>query len=154
MTRPNPCAAANRDPVAGSDYPARRIGRLPRLEARLRPPTASPSTSLRSVLFVEQIVCYRGTIEKCKRQTPPARKLAGSTTRPNSSKQNQANPSKIAWIYLVLFVRFGTYQWVTAEKIKNSFSPSPPRSRTGSIPRQGKGIARSSDFRKEIACAF
>jgi hypothetical protein len=46
----------------------------------------------------------------------------------SQSKQNQIKPSKIAWIYLVLFGGIGTFQWVTAEKIKN-FSPpsnSPP----------------------------
>src|SRR5271165_7404977 len=33
---------------------------------------------------------------------------------PSQSKPSQAKPSKIAWISLVLFVRIGTYQWVTA----------------------------------------
>ena len=42
--------------------------------------------------------------------------------RPSKSKPRQANPNKIAWICLVLFVRIGTYQWVTAIPNKN-FSP-------------------------------
>src|SRR5208282_6294223 len=33
-----------------------------------------------------------------------------------------ANPNKNAWFYLVLFVRFGTYQWVRFQ-IKIFFSP-------------------------------
>src|SRR5208282_827828 len=53
--------------------------------------------------------CLRGlwpAIFRC-----PAEVLAW---RPNSSKPRQANPSKNAWFCLVLFVRIGTYQWVTA----------------------------------------
>jgi hypothetical protein len=42
--------------------------------------------------------------------------------RPSKAKPGQANPNKIAWIYLVLFVRIGTYQWVTAIPNKNFFS--------------------------------
>ena len=42
--------------------------------------------------------------------------VAGSSRPPNPSKpsQTQVNPSKIAWFCLVLFVRIGTFQWVTA----------------------------------------
>jgi hypothetical protein len=45
--------------------------------------------------------------------------------RPSKSKPSQANPNKIAWSCLVLFVRIGTYQWVAAIPIKNVriFSP-------------------------------
>jgi hypothetical protein len=74
------------------------------------------------------------------------------------SKQNQADPNKIAWICLVLFVRIGTFQWVAAETNKNSRSPSPP---WGSRPSLGpppetasigeKRIARISDFRNQFA---
>src|SRR5208282_1983936 len=42
------------------------------------------------------------------------RKPAWIQARPSKSKPPQANPNKIAWICLVLFVRIGTYQWVTA----------------------------------------
>jgi hypothetical protein len=38
---------------------------------------------------------------------------------PSKSKHGQANPNKVAWICLVLFVRIGTYQWVTAIPNKN-----------------------------------
>jgi hypothetical protein len=68
------------------------------------------------------------------------------------AKPGQIKPSKIAWICLVLFVRIGTFQRVTAEKIKNSFLPSLRLS-------PGKTLARSdtwerystnSDFRKKL----
>ena len=49
----------------------------------------------------------------------------GSQTNPSKSKQNQINPSKMAWICLDLFVRIGTFQWVAAEKIKKPFLLSP-----------------------------
>src|SRR5208282_4559469 len=42
----------------------------------------------------------------------------GAQILPSRAKRNQAHPNKIAWICLVLFVRIGTFQWVTAEKIK------------------------------------
>jgi hypothetical protein len=37
----------------------------------------------------------------------------------SSIQANQIKPSKIASISLDLFVRIGTYQWVTRKKIKN-----------------------------------
>jgi hypothetical protein len=40
--------------------------------------------------------------------------------KPNKSKPHQINPSKIARFYLVLFVRIGTFQWVTANPNKKS----------------------------------
>jgi hypothetical protein len=40
---------------------------------------------------------------------------------PRKTKPNQIEPNKIAWIYLVLFVRIGTFQWVTANPNKKSF---------------------------------
>src|SRR5208282_6714341 len=46
-------------------------------------------------------------------QIPPDRQ-SPVQARPSKSKPRQANPNKIAWICLVLFVRIGTYQWVTA----------------------------------------
>jgi hypothetical protein len=49
---------------------------------------------------------------------------------PNKSKPGQAHPNKIAWICLVLFVRIGTYQRLTAIPNKNfsllALSPSAP----------------------------
>jgi hypothetical protein len=48
--------------------------------------------------------------------TPP--EAADSTSARNPSKQIQIKPSKIAWNSLVLFVRIGTFQRVTREKIK------------------------------------
>jgi hypothetical protein len=39
--------------------------------------------------------------------------------QPSKSKPGQAHPNKIAWICVVLFVRIGTYQWVTAISNKN-----------------------------------
>ena len=38
-----------------------------------------------------------------------------SAPQPNNSKPSQANPNKIAWICLVLFVRIGTFQWVASD---------------------------------------
>jgi len=37
-----------------------------------------------------------------------------SPAKQTQTQPRQANPKKIAWICLVLFVRVGTYQWVTA----------------------------------------
>jgi hypothetical protein len=37
---------------------------------------------------------------------------------PNKTKPGQIKPSKIAWCNLVLFVRIGTFQWVTANPNK------------------------------------
>ena len=48
----------------------------------------------------------------------------GHQINPSKTKQIQIIPSKNAWICLVLFVRIGTFQWVTGEKIRKSF-PSP-----------------------------
>jgi hypothetical protein len=48
---------------------------------------------------------------------------------PSKTKLNQINPSKIAWICLVLFVRIRAFQWVTANPNKKisclSDCPSP-----------------------------
>src|SRR5271165_3198928 len=44
---------------------------------------------------------------------------------PSKTKPSQTNPNKIAWISLVLFVRIGTYQWVTAIPNKNFLLPFP-----------------------------
>src|SRR5208282_4629337 len=54
-------------------------------------------------------------------QIPPNPQSKPGQANPNSAK---ANPNKNAWFYLVLFVRFGTYQWVTAIPNKK-FSPRP-----------------------------
>jgi hypothetical protein len=48
------------------------------------------------------------------------REAADSTRTRIPPKPNQIKPSKFAWISLVLFVRIGTFQWVTREKIKKS----------------------------------
>jgi hypothetical protein len=42
-------------------------------------------------------------------------------TNPNKSKPSQIKPSKSAWFNLVLFVRIGTFQWVTANQIRKTF---------------------------------
>src|SRR5580658_3898947 len=77
----------------------------------------------------------------------PSGQGAPSRTNPSLIK-----PSKIAWICLVLFVRIGTFQRVTTEKIKNSLLRSFRL-------RPGKTLARSdawerystnSDFRKKL----
>src|SRR5271157_1515538 len=66
--------------------------------------------------------------------------------RPSKSKPRQANPNKIAWICLVLFVRIGTYQWVTAIPTKNFFSPP------SLLPRRATpGRALVSDYCDNIA---
>jgi hypothetical protein len=49
-------------------------------------------------------------------RSPNRRRRTGS-----AAKQIQAKPSKIAWFYLVLFVRIGTFQWVTANPNKKIF---------------------------------
>src|SRR5271166_6801078 len=53
--------------------------------------------------------------------------VAGSARPPNISKPDQAKPSKNAWIYLVLFVRIGTFQWVTAFPNRKFSLPRPCR---------------------------
>jgi hypothetical protein len=61
---------------------------------------------------------------------PRGANQAGVVPNPRPrGKPGQANPNKIAWICLVLFVRIGTYQWVTAIPNKNFLSsrPSPYR---------------------------
>jgi hypothetical protein len=45
----------------------------------------------------------------------------GRQIKPSKSKPTQIKPSKITWFYLVLFVRIGTFQWVTANPNKKSF---------------------------------
>jgi hypothetical protein len=40
------------------------------------------------------------------------------------AKPGQAHPNKIAWIFLVLFGRFGDFQWVTPEKLEKIAPPS------------------------------
>jgi hypothetical protein len=45
----------------------------------------------------------------------PIRRCCAVQISPSPSKPSQTNPNKIAWICLVLFVRIGTYQWVTAD---------------------------------------
>ena len=47
---------------------------------------------------------------------PPA-----SAVQSNLSKPIQTNPSKITWFCLVLFVRIGTFQWVTATELRERF---------------------------------
>ena len=49
-------------------------------------------------------------------RTQPAREFRQAN--PNKSKPHQTNPNKIAWFYLVLFVRIGIFQWVTANPNK------------------------------------
>jgi hypothetical protein len=55
-------------------------------------------------------------------RTAPLDAMAGSGSRaardaylvPSQTKPHQIKPSKNAWIYLVLFVRIWTFQWVTS----------------------------------------
>src|SRR5208283_5335319 len=67
----------------------------------------------------------------------------GGQIRPSKTKPDQAKPSKIAWICLVLFVRIGAFQWVTAKKIKKFLSPfslaAGRLARRGFDPANGKG---------------
>jgi hypothetical protein len=51
--------------------------------------------------------------------TPP--NGLGGQTNPSKTKHHQIKPSKIAWFYLVLFVRIRTFQWVTANPNKKIF---------------------------------
>jgi hypothetical protein len=60
---------------------------------------------------------------KARETPPPQTPSCASIGR--RFKLGQANPNKIPWICLVLFVRIGTYQWVTAIPNKNF----PPRLR-------------------------
>jgi hypothetical protein len=107
-----------------------------------------------------------GTDAAAPRSRSDERELAVSA-RPDASKQDQAKPSKNAWICLVLFVRIGTFQWVTAEKIRKnppsslalcrmsqplqslSFSPQVIGHGMGSIRVRG-GIALISGFGKQL----
>jgi hypothetical protein len=43
------------------------------------------------------------------------RKALNAQADPSHTKPLQANPNKIAWFCLVLFVRIGTYQWLTGD---------------------------------------
>ena len=61
------------------------------------------------------------TAGRC-RPSRPGRALPGheynlrassAQINPSESKPDQTKPSKIAWFYLVLFVRIGAFQWVT-----------------------------------------
>jgi Cupin len=54
------------------------------------------------------------------------RAAAVRLSRPNKSKQNLAEPNKTKQNSLVLFVRIGTFQWVTANPNKKSFPLSGP----------------------------
>jgi hypothetical protein len=73
----------------------------------------------------------------------------------SAAKSVQAKPSKNAWIWLVLFVRIGTFQRVTAEKNKKnpiSFPSETERSQEPGFGRASeKSIARISVLRKWIA---
>jgi hypothetical protein len=51
-----------------------------------------------------------------------ARPATASQTNPSKTKPHQIDPSKIAWFYLVLFVRIEGFQWVTANPNKK-FAP-------------------------------
>jgi hypothetical protein len=48
--------------------------------------------------------------------------------KPRKTKDDQTKPNKNAWIDLVLFVRIGTFQWVTRKPNKKSrFLPTGSR---------------------------
>ena len=98
-------------------------------------PTMRPSTSNNSeyVLFVEQIVCYRGRARNASSTSIARNGLEAASGHPgarpqvqqavqNKSKQNQIKPSKKAWICFYLFFRIGTFQWVTTDLNKKTFS--------------------------------
>ena len=88
---------------------------------------------------------------------------------PSKTKPSQAKPNKNAWFCLVLFVRIGTFQWVTAipnkkirlrlrmcakclKPIPHSPFSSPDAWRgAGLIRRIGKRIARILDFAKRLS---
>jgi hypothetical protein len=71
---------------------------------------------------------------------------------PNKSKEIQGNPSKNPWISLDSFVRFGAFQWVTANPNKK-FWPTPTRVR-GCGPDISLGSRRSvSPLRWTAQCA-
>ena len=65
-----------------------------------------------------------GSVSAGPGRTDPASEynLRASHTQanPSQSKPAQINPSKIAWFYLVLFVRIGTFQWVTPNPNKKN----------------------------------
>jgi len=70
-------------------------------------------------------ISEKNTYESSFVQDNPDSSRSRVQARPSKSKRAQANPNKIAWICLVLFVRIGTYQWVTVIPNKNFFSPRP-----------------------------
>ena len=74
----------------------------------------SPTRAPRRVRSAERQVGARG-------ERPRARQ--SGQAKPNKSKSGQTKPSKSAWIYLVLFVRIGAFQWVTANPNKNLSPP-------------------------------
>ncbi|HKI16207.1 MAG TPA: phosphoribosyl-ATP diphosphatase, partial [Roseiarcus sp.] len=55
-----------------------------------------------------------GELDRREVPTDPSSSQSPVPARPSYSKPDQADPNKNAWFYLVLFVRIGTYQWVTA----------------------------------------
>jgi hypothetical protein len=73
---------------------------------------------------------------------------------PSKTKPSQIKPSKIAWFYLVLFVRIGTFQWVTTNPNKNFLPASPPpekrSARRAFVFRQSGEDSTGSGFAKEI----
>jgi hypothetical protein len=84
---------------------------------------------------------------------PPQNHICASIGRgfqawPSKSKPGQANPNKIAWISLVLFVRIGTYQWVTAIPNKNSLLALRLVARRAFVFGPRRRHRAASDFRK------
>ncbi len=94
-------------------------------------------------------------------------------THPSKTKQIQIKMLGFAWICLVLFVRIGTFQWVTAEKIEiffwlsrlglsasarnvsSAFSLSwPAPGGAASIPMMGIYVTRDSAFGKKMFVFF
>src|SRR5271154_420209 len=86
------------------------------------------------------------------------RRRPGSARQPNSPKQDQADPNKIAWICLVLFVRLGTYQRVAAKQIEKIpallSSPRAPARRAKFDPAGWQEYSADSDFHKAFSLAF
>ena len=92
--------------------------------------------------------CSRGRDRRTDGCNPGASSIPN---RPQAKpRKTKAIPSKKAWSCLVLFVRIGPFQWVTAKKIKNPFS-RPLYNPGGSRPAPPPiGAVRGNDRRREF----
>ena len=62
-------------------------------------------------------------VQLTRNSTASTRADKYNQANPSKTNQDQIRPSKIAWFYLVLFVRIGAFQWVTANPNKNLSCP-------------------------------